>query len=188
MESIIKWISSISNDYYNYNTLYKKDNITMNEIKTNIANKYIFNIEIGNLPFKPDFYKDIFWNVDKIKDLNKDIIDNIHIIEKNNSFQDIITKFSIKSRNLSFDNLEKREKLYLVNDNNNYKIFGIIIPSLDNTDFSISSGFQYMRIYESDNKTCITFFTEIDSEIPKLFFKLIPFIFVKMFKNMITIR
>ena len=179
MEEIKEWI-----DNFNFNqeveSSYLKDEILLEKYKTK-NNKHIYSIStILNNP--PDFYFDYLWNIDKMIDLNKNLIKNIEILEKETTYQKLQITFSFKSRNIYINEINRKDIFYYEKLKKEIFIYGKVLEYDNSVNIK---GYNYIKLKKTiTNQTKLLVIIDISCSIPKLLEMLPGLLVVKNILNL----
>ena len=160
------------------NSINKLDFEIIHSEENNLLKKYKNDDKLINiydftciLEKEPSFYKDFFWDIDRMKDLNKNIIKNIEIIYKDDNKMCINTLFSFITKNISLKEISRKEELFLIKKSENqYIIYGNLLKN-QNKDktHKIEEGFSYLSIGKYGSKTIIKVITKYKLKLPSIF-------------------
>jgi len=160
------------------NILHKKDDIFLKKYYSDNDNIHIYQV-YGTLSEDPSYYLDYLWNPEKIKEINKNIIDKVDVTNEKDNSKELYSLFKFKTRNISIEGSEKKEILFLEKKNNGYEIFGKILENNNKSSkyININEGYSFLEIKKINNKIEINSFTQFNLEIPTLL-ELIPGILI----------
>ena len=160
------------------NILHKKDDIFLKKYYSDNDNIHIYQV-YGTLSEDPSYYLDYLWNPEKIKEINKNIIDKVDVTNEKDNSKELYSLFKFKTRNISIEGSEKKEILFLEKKNNGYEIFGKILENNNKSSkyININEGYSFLEIKKINKKIEINSFTQFNLEIPSLL-ELIPGILI----------
>ena len=177
LEEIKTWktnLNILDDDEYRF----IKNNIKLKKYLGTGKNIHIYKIW-GILENPPTYYKDLFWDVDTFKDINKNIIKSMSVIDKTDCSQKTKSVYSFKSKLIHIKKIKRTDISYIENRNRDYTIY----TKLLNLKYKLfnTTGFSYTNL-ESINvdgieKTNLTIIMELNGFIPPLI-ELIPGILI----------
>lgn len=165
------------------NILHKKDDIFLKKYYSDNDNIHIYQV-YGTLSEDPSYYLDYLWNPEKIKEINKNIIDKVELVNENENSKELYLLFKFKTKNISIEGFDKKEILYLEKKSNGYEIYGKILENKNSNYININEGYSFLEVKKVNNTTEINSFTQFKLEVPSLL-ELIPGILIlKLINNL----
>lgn len=165
------------------NILHKKDDIFLKKYYSDNDNIHIYQV-YGTLSEDPSYYLDYLWNHKKIKEINKNIIDKVELVNENENSKELYLLFKFKTKNISIEGFDKKEILYLEKKSNGYEIYGKILENKNSNYININEGYSFLEVKKVNNATEINSFTQFKLEVPSLL-ELIPGILIlKLINNL----
>lgn len=185
MDIIKKWFDNFDFNIDDFKINYNKNDIIL---KTNFneenKDKYIIS---STLKEDYEYYLKYFWDIDKIKDLNKNIITEIMLINRGLNSQIIYSEIDLKTKNVNIGKIKRQDELFLEKYDSGFIIYGKIIPEHfnNNSIYNINYSYTKINVYSVNNKTKIDIIMEINSTSPNIL-KMIPGTLIV--KNLLNIK
>ena len=179
MEEIKKWYSNFEEKQQMNIEQIEKDII----FKTSFSKKKDIYIIHSILDNKYTHYLEYFYNVNNIKELNKNI-KSINILEEKGNYRLLETIFDIKIPNIDIGLIYKKEKIFLEKYENEYFIFSQLVKDDKDSIFLTNKGFSCIHIYEKNKITKIDIILEMESNIPLLLKKIPGLLLINTVKNL----
>ena len=111
MDIIKKWFDNFDFNVDDFKLNYNKNGVIL---KTNFneenKDKYIIS---STLKEDYEYYLKYFWDIDKIKDLNKNIITEIMLINRGLNSQIIYSEIDLKTKNVNIGKIKRQDELFL---------------------------------------------------------------------------
>jgi len=195
LKQVKEWSNNFLSNKINSDNdiLFDKHEFKLKKYKDENENKHIYFIT-GKLKKDPSKYIKYFWNLDEIKEVNKNILDSINLINEKDKFKEIYTKFKLRGTNFSENICDKKDNLFLEKDSNNYTIYSSIDKSISDNNIlgdnfiHIQDGYSIIKLTQNENNgTDVTYLIEFNAELES-FKELIPgIILLKTFTNLNTL-
>ena len=161
---------------------YNENNINL--MSGFFEDKFVFELK-GKLPKNSNNYLQYFWDPENFKKANKNIINEIKIIDKKENYYKIESNFSINTKNIDIGNITKTEELMLEKKKDGFIVYSNIINNNDEDVKSIKNGYSIIKIIDFNEESLITITTIFESNVPKLFKKVLGILIVKSILNVL---
>jgi hypothetical protein len=178
LETIKEWkakLNLVDDDSYKY----IKEGIKLKKYVETGKKIHIYKIW-GILEKSPGYYKNLFWDIETFKDINKNIIKTMSVLDKTDCSQTLKAIYSFKSKLIHIKNLSRTDVTYLENDNKDYIIYNKLLNLKYNNLYN-TRGFSYINLksvtINNIEKTDLTIIMELNGSLP-YFVEMIPGIIV----------
>jgi hypothetical protein len=142
LEVIKDWVRNLEFDL-DIKKSYTRDDITFQKFQTK-KDRHLYKIS-SFLNGSPNYFFDYLWSVNKIIDINKNLIKDVKLLEKGENYQKLETVFSFKSKNICINKINRKDIFYYEKSKKTLNIYGKLLEY----DGESMNGYSYIKLKET---------------------------------------